>query len=96
MKALFVYITANRCKGAIYIGVTSNLAQRAFQHRESVMPGFTARYGVKRLVWLEAHDNAEAAIRREKRLKEWPRLWKVALIEKANPDWRDLYSEIVS
>ena len=96
MKAFFVYITASRCKGTLYVGVTSALAQRAFQHRESVMPGFTARCGVKRLVWFEVRDNTEAAFRREERPKGWPWAWKVVLIEKAEPDWRDLYPDIVS
>jgi putative endonuclease len=64
------------------------------EHREGAIPGFTERYGVKRLVWYEAHDSIEAAIRREKRLKKWPRAWKVALIEEANPQWQDLWTEI--
>jgi putative endonuclease len=74
--------------------VTSDLVRRVAEHREGAVPGFTERYGVKRLVWYETHDSIEAAIRREKRLKKWPRAWKVALIEAANPEWRDLWAEV--
>ena len=80
--------------GTLYVGVTSDLVRRVAEHRESALPGFTERYGVKQLVWYETNDSIEAAIRREKRLKKWPRAWKVALIETANPKWRDLWAEI--
>jgi putative endonuclease len=85
---------ANGIRGTLYIGVTSNLVQRAAQHREKVVEGFTRKYGLDRLVWYEMHDSAESAIMREKALKKWNRLWKIELIERANPDWRDLYPEI--
>jgi putative endonuclease len=77
------------------VGVTSDLARRAWEHREAAVPGFTARYGVHRLVHAEFHATMEDAILREKRLKKWRRAWKVALIEAANPQWRDLYGELV-
>ena len=90
-----VYILASRRNGTLYVGVTSNLVQRAWQHREGVSPGFTARYGVKHLVYYELHGNMEHAITREKRLKHWNRAWKVRLIEERNPEWRDLWEEIL-
>ena len=89
-KEFAVYILASRRNGTLYIGVTSNLPKRLWEHREGVVDGFTKEYGVKTLVWFEMHDNAEAAITREKRLKKWNRAWKLALIEKETPDWRDL------
>ena len=87
----FVYIVTNRRDGILYTGVTSDLAQRAYQHREGVLPGFTKRYGLKRLVWFEACDDIRSAIQREKTMKHWPRGWKARLINKMNPDWDDLY-----
>jgi len=94
MLGYFVYILASRHNGTLYVGVTSDVVRRVAEHREGATPGFTERYGVKRLVWYEAHDSIEAAIRREKRLKKWPRAWKVALIEETNPQWQDLWAEI--
>jgi putative endonuclease len=94
-KQFCVYILANQPRGTTYIGVTSNLPQRIAQHREKLVAGFTAKYGLDRLVWYELHDNAESAIVRKKQIKKWDRLWKVELIETANPEWRDLYQEIV-
>ncbi len=85
-----VYILANRRNGALYVGVTSNLLQRIYQHREGVNDGFTKRYQINRLIWFESHDRMDSAIEREKRLKKWNRAWKIRLIEDANPDWRDL------
>jgi putative endonuclease len=85
-----VYLLASRRHGTLYIGVTSNLLQRVVQHREGLIPGFTRDYGVKRLVWYEPHDDMEAAIVREKRLKQWRRAWKTELIERQNPHWLDL------
>ena len=85
-----VYILANRYRGTMYTGVTSNLLARIYQHREETFGGFTARYEVKLLVWLERHDDIEVAIRREKTIKRWPRQWKFNVIEVANPEWRDL------
>ena len=85
-----VYIMASRRHGTLYIGVTSNLVQRVHQHREGLIPGFTRDYGVKRLVRYELFETMEAAILREKRLKEWRRAWKIELIECANETWDDL------
>ena len=90
-----VYILASRRNGTLYIGVTSNLVQRAWQHRQSVGEGFTRRYQVQHLVYYELHGDMEHAIEREKRLKKWNRMWKLRLIEEANPGWRDLWSDIL-
>lgn len=94
-KAPCVYILASRRNGTLYIGVTSDLVRRVWQHRNDLVAGFTKRYGVHRLVWYEVHDSMESAIGREKALKEWRRVWKLRLIEAANPCWRDLYDDIV-
>ena len=88
-----VYIMASYRRGTLYIGVTSDLVGRVSQHREGVFDGFTKRYGVKRLVRIEWHDSIEAAIHREKRLKEYPRQWKINLIERDNPEWHDLFPQ---
>jgi putative endonuclease len=85
-----VYILHSRCHGTLYIGVTSNLLARLVQHREGLIPGFTRRYGIKRLAYYEMFDTMEAAIVREKRLKEWRRAWKIDLIETHNENWDDL------
>ena len=90
-----VYLLASRPRGTLYVGVTSDLAKRVWQHKTKAAPGFTAQYRVDRLVWFEAHDEAEPAIRREKQIKEWQRAWKIRLIEERNPDWVDLYPGIV-
>ncbi|HEX8366688.1 MAG TPA: GIY-YIG nuclease family protein [Allosphingosinicella sp.] len=87
------YIVASGFHGTIYTGVTSNLLQRIYQHREGSLGGFTAEYGCKRLVWFEMHATMPTAIAREKQLKNWHRDWKVALIEEANPMWCDLAEE---
>jgi putative endonuclease len=81
---------ANRYRGALYTGVTSDLTARIHQHREETFGGHTARYDIKRLVWFEAHEDIEVAIRREKTIKRWPRQWKFNVIEESNPSWRDL------
>ncbi len=86
---------ASKRNGTLYIGVTSNLAQRIWQHKEDVVEGFTRRYGVHDLVWYELHEMMETAIAREKAMKVWKRAWKTLLIEKANPAWRDLYADAV-
>lgn len=91
MKAGYVYILANRKNGTIYIGVTSDLAKRVWEHKNNVVPGFTKKYGCKLLVWYEAFDNIEQARHRELQMKEWQRKWKVRLIEENNLDWDDLY-----
>ena len=89
-----VYIVASGFHGTIYTGVTSNLLQRVYQHREGTLGGFTARYGCTRLVWFEMHGDMEHAIRREKQIKNWTRAWKLALIETGNPTWRDLAEDL--
>ncbi|MDP9102953.1 MAG: GIY-YIG nuclease family protein [Pseudomonadota bacterium] len=86
-----VYMMANGKLGTLYVGVTSDLPQRAWQHREGLIEGFTKRYGLKDLVWYEPHESMIEAIQREKVLKRYPRLWKINLIERENPDWLDLY-----
>ncbi len=91
-----VYLLASARHGTLYIGVTSNLVQRIWQHREHAAQGFTERYDVTRLVWYEPHDTMESAILREKRLKKWKREWKIDLIEQTNPGWRDLWQDIAN
>jgi len=95
-KEFCVYIIASKRNGTLYTGVTSNLVQRIWQHKRGLAEGFARKYGVKRLVYFEVHDNAVAAITREKQIKKWRRAWKLRLIEKANPDWTDLYDLIIS
>jgi putative endonuclease len=85
-----VYLLANRYRGALYTGVTSDLIARIHQHREETFGGYTSEHGIKLLVWFERHDDIEAAIRREKAIKRWRRQWKFNVIEEHNPDWRDL------
>jgi putative endonuclease len=94
VKDYYVYILASGKRGTLYIGVTNNLARRVYEHKTGAIPGFTEKYGVKALVWYEVHQNIEAAIQREKSLKRWYRNWKIDLIEKENPDWRDLYDSL--
>lgn len=94
MKQYIVYILCNRPHGAIYIGITSNLAGRLWQHREKLMEGFTKKYGMAQLVYYEIHDHPESAIIREKQLKRWKREWKIELIEKKNPGWADLTKQV--
>ena len=93
-KYYYVYIMASSRNGTLYIGFTSNLPQRIFEHKNHLLPGFTDRYNVDKLVYFERHDNANDAIRREKRVKDWKRNWKKDLIEKYNPLWRDLYEDL--
>jgi putative endonuclease len=93
-KPGYVYMLASARYGTLYIGVTSNLVQRVWQHRAALADGFTKAHRVKRLVWFEVHDGMYAAITREKQLKQWNRTWKFNLIHKTNPLWRDLYDEI--
>jgi putative endonuclease len=90
-KVFFVYLLASGLRGTLYVGVTSDLLKRIWEHKTKVVPGFTTRYGVDRLIWYERHENAESAIRREKQIKEWKREWKFNLIEQDNPYWVDLY-----
>ena len=94
MRTPCVYILASKPNGTLYIGVTSDLIQRVWQHKNDFVEGFTKRYGVHSLVWHEVHGSMESAITREKALKKWRRAWKIELIEEDNPKWLDLYNEI--
>jgi predicted GIY-YIG superfamily endonuclease len=89
------YILANRRNGAVYVGSTDDLIRRVWEHKAKIRPGFTAKYGVDILVWFEWYETRETAFRRERRIKEWRRSWKLLLIEERNPTWRDLYDELV-
>lgn len=89
-----VYILASRRNGTLYVGVTSDVVRRVWQHRSDLADGFTKEHGVHRLVFIEFHDTMPSAILREKQMKKWRRAWKVELIERENPQWRDLYGEI--
>ena len=91
----WVYIMTNRPNGTLYTGVTTNLPRRAWEHREGLIPGFTQRYGLKLLVHAEPHTDIRTAIQREKTIKSWPRAWKIRLIQSANPNWRDLYPDLI-
>ena len=95
-KIYYVYIMASRPHGVLYIGMTSELANRSWQHREHVREGFTKRYWVDRLVYFEAYTDARIAAQRERAMKRWRRAWKVALIEKDNPTSRDLFAEVLA
>ena len=94
--AYYVYILASRKDGAIYVGITSDLVRRTYEHRTKAVPGFTAKYNITRLVWFEIYDDPISAISREKELKKSKRAWKVQLIEAQNPQWDDLYESICS
>lgn len=91
----WVYILASKPGGTLYVGVTNDLIRRIYEHREGLAPGFTKKYGVKMLVYFEEHGSIIAAIQREKNIKHWSREWKIDLIRSMNPEWRDLYEEIV-
>lgn len=93
-KGGFVYIMASRRNGTIYIGVTSDLPKRAWEHREGIINGFSQKYDCKLLVWFERHEDIEEAIKREKQMKEWKRAWKLRVIEEMNPGWDDLFETI--
>ncbi|HEX8979192.1 MAG TPA: GIY-YIG nuclease family protein [Parasulfuritortus sp.] len=95
MKQPCVYILASQRNGTLYIGITSDLVKRVWEHKGHFVDGFTKEYGVDRLVWYEAHETMESAILREKQLKKWNRAWKIRLIEEVNPDWKDLYESII-
>jgi putative endonuclease len=90
-----VYILASQRNGTLYIGVTSDVIKRIWEHQSDLVEGFTKQYQVHTLVWYEVHESMENAITREKQLKEWKRQWKVDLIEKSNPYWNDLYPTIL-
>ena len=90
-----VYILASKKNGTLYIGVTSDLVKRIWEHKNNMVEGFTKRYGVHHLVWYEVHEGMESALEREKQLKDWNRKWKLELIESTNPSWQDLYQAVV-
>ena len=94
-KSPCVYILVSARNGTLYVGVTSNLIKRVWEHKNNIVEGFTRKYGVHDLVWFESHETMESALAREKAIKEWKRQWKLELIEKMNPEWRDLYSTII-
>ena len=95
MKSGYVYIMASSRNGTLYIGVTSDLPKRAWEHRNRVVPGFTRRYGCKLLVWYQAYDDIQQARLRERQMKKWKRIWKLSEIEQTNPDWQDLYPVVI-
>jgi putative endonuclease len=91
----FVYLMASRKNGTLYVGVTNNLVRRGYEHKNGLVEGFTDRYEVHQLVWFESTPSVEAAIHKEKQIKNWKREWKIALIEKVNPQWLDFYESIL-
>ena len=95
IKGAYVYIMASKPNGTLYIGVTSDLPGRVYQHKHDLVEGFTNKYQVHTLVWFEQHDEIERAILREKQIKKWRRAWKIRAIQEMNPDWRDLYNGIL-
>lgn len=90
-----VYIITNRRNGTLYVGVTSNLSKRIWEHKTKVVRGFTSKYNLNKLVWYEQHETIELAVKRERDIKFWKRKWKLEIIDDMNPDWRDLYEDIV-
>ena len=90
----YVYILASKKNGTLYIGITDDLPGRAYEHKNDMVDGFTKKYKVHRLVYYEGHEDVKQAILREKQLKKWKRQWKIRLIEKENPEWRDLYEDL--
>ncbi|MCK9992897.1 MAG: putative endonuclease [Alphaproteobacteria bacterium] len=96
MKSHYVYILASHRNGTLYVGVTSDILRRIYEHKNDVTGGFTSTYNVKTLVWFDETPDITEAIRQEKRMKKWPRAWKIDLIEEHNPLWRDLYPELLS
>jgi putative endonuclease len=95
MNNYYVYILASKKNGVLYTGVTNNLVKRVFEHKENLVEGFTKKYFVHKLVYFESTNSIESAIAREKQIKDWHRQWKIDLIEEKNPDWKDLYKEIL-
>jgi putative endonuclease len=95
-KKFYVYILTAARNSTFYVGVTSDLPRRTWEHKNEMAEGFTKKYAIKMLVYYETFDDAENAFRREKRLKKWPRAWKMKVIEQMNPDWKDLYETICS
>ena len=95
MKQYYVYILASQRNGTLYIGVSNDLVKRVYEHKQDITDGFTKKYQVHALVFYEAHNNIEEAITREKQLKKWNRAWKIRLVEELNPEWDDLYYQII-
>ena len=95
MKKYYIYILASKHNGTLYIGVANDLMRRVYEHKNDLIDGFTKKYGVHRLVYYEQYDEVVNAIQREKRLKKWNRQWKIELIEKENPEWKDLYLQLI-
>jgi putative endonuclease len=93
--SFYIYILASRRNGTLYVGMTDDLAKRTWMHKNGVLAGFTKDHGVKILVWYEVHESRESAFQRERQIKKWNRVWKLELIEKMNPAWRDLYDDIL-
>ena len=94
-KHYYVYIITNKPYGTLYVGISSNLVQRIYQHREGMAPGFSKVHGLNRLVWYQMHQDVNEAIASEKKIKKWRRDWKVNVIQEMNPDWKDLYPSII-
>ncbi len=94
MKSYYVYILASKRNGSLYVGVTNNLSRRIFEHKNDLLDGFTKKYRIHLLVYYEVHDEIESAINREKNIKAWKRHWRLELIEKDNPEWKDLCDEL--
>jgi len=92
--SFYVYILASRRNGTLYVGMTDDLVRRVWEHRIGALPGFTRRYGVKMLVWYEPHETRETAFHRERQIKKWNRAWKLQLIERSNPTWKDLAGDL--
>jgi putative endonuclease len=93
--SFFVYILASRPNGTLYVGMTDDLARRYYEHRSGAVPGFTNKYDVKTLAWFEVHESRETAFARERQIKKWNRAWKIELIRRANPKWRDLGEDLL-
>ena len=92
--SFYVYILASRRNGTLYVGMTDDLVRRVWEHRIGAVPGFTRKYGVKMLVWYEQHETRETAFNRERQIKKWNRAWKLQLIERSNPTWKDLAADL--
>ncbi|HLG32084.1 MAG TPA: GIY-YIG nuclease family protein [Ignavibacteriaceae bacterium] len=95
MKTYYIYILASKRNGTLYIGITNDLARRVYEHNSGLIEGFTKKYSINKLVYFESTSDVNAAILREKRMKKWKRQWKIELIEKSNPDWKDLYKDFL-
>ncbi len=95
MKDYYIYILANKKNGTLYLGVTNNLVKRVYEHKQNFVEGFTKRYNIHRLVYYEQTNDSYVAIQREKRMKKWKREWKIELIERFNPGWKDLYYDLI-